>query len=159
MIEAILGFAAVFVVHVIVWRIFPSNSPRIKLLFLVLLAGNLITTALIYYGFEQNFQRAFDVFCISVGIDAIYLYIYSGVCRSVSLTLLGQLTHTRHSMPLKDFVTDYEESDRFEDRVKVMEEAGFVSIQGNEVVLTFKGQNAARWIERISNIISGGLEG
>src|SRR5581483_7865503 len=108
---ALTGFFLAVAVHIAVWRVSPSTSPRIAGVFLVL-AGGLaaaLTASVLIRGDDEKIL--FAVFSYSFVLDVLYMHFYSGVCRSVSLTLLTRLRGSpERTVPLDVLMAEYESS-------------------------------------------------
>jgi len=154
------GVAAFLVLHVVIWRALPSNSPRILLLALLAVVGvviSLIVNLLVgeINGFELCAVLWIDIFAI-----IFYMFVYAGVARSVSVTLLSRLLDC-HNRPL-DFhtlVEEYTSSSRFEDRIRLMEKNGLVRLGEDSVRLTWQGLALARGAKVLGQVLGDGLKG
>lgn len=154
------GFGAFLVAHLWMWSRKSSSDPRIGRIMTLMAAGWIVSIA-VYSFLEQLSAESFYVLTgISAGIYVLYLYFYSGICRSVSVTLLIHIDDARSKIvSFPALVSDYTSSSRFEDRIDVMRRAGFVDVNASGVELTPKGKKAAKTIRIASSIICGGLEG
>jgi hypothetical protein len=146
--------------HVLIWRWRPSHSPRIYLM-TVLMAVSLLASV-IFHSMFWPADPAEQFAIVSVGICAEmgYLYFYSGLARSVSLTILARLSGKGQPMlSLSNLVDDYLQSSRFEDRLEVMRQSGWITVTDGLVRLTERGRLVARGVRFISTLLCGGLEG
>ncbi|GEM_PF-1631730 len=153
------GTGLFLVGHIAVWRAKPSNTPRVALLCALALAGMAASVAAdaARWGFEPV------VFWSTLWIEAflvvVYLFLYSGLARSVSVTLLCRLLGRERVVSFAGLVEEYDRSSRFEDRIRLMADSGLVRCEGDRVTLTPKGDALARWTRRISRSIGDGLGG
>jgi hypothetical protein len=99
------------------------------------------------------------VFATETFLFIAYLFVYSGICRAVSLTILGRMLDADGPRTFDALMREYEALRRFEDRVEVLRRSGWVETDGDQVSLTDRGRRAVRSIRAVSNTIAGGLEG
>ena len=89
--SVIIGMAVFFLLHVGIWRMAPSNVPRMFLL------GRLAAMSVAVSLLAEWLWGGFDAvaLCTVLWIDAfwitLYFFIYAGLVRSVSLTLLSRM--------------------------------------------------------------------
>lgn len=154
-VQAVMAGLAVFLLlHVAIWRAAPSNAPRIMLLGLLAAVG----TGSSVLGYRLLGGAGGTALCAIVGIDAfaitLYLFVYAGVARSVSVTLLSRLLHCAGgSLDFETLVDEYTASLRFEDRIQLMRRSGLVRVSGGSVRLTRKGivlSRGAKWVGRLT---------
>lgn len=155
-----VGMMVFLALHVLIWRCRPSDSPRIFLLELLAGAGTLVSLglALGLSGFQL-----FDL-CTVLWIDVffviLYTFFYAGLSRSVSITLMARLFTSGNSrLDLNTLVQEYNESSRFEDRIRLMEHSGFLSVLPDCVWLTPKGFALARGARLLGRVLGDGLRG
>jgi len=156
----LIGMGAVFLLHVGLWRLRPAGSPRIPVLALLGTVGTAASAAL--YGALSSWDPvgASAALWYGFSLTIAYLFFYAGVSRSVSLSLLIQIAHQgRSSASFGEVLAGFAESDRFEGRVRLMREAGLVSLEGGEVRLTPKGRRWGGTARALGNIFGSGLEG
>jgi hypothetical protein len=154
------GIAAFLVLHVVIWRASPSNSPRILLL--ALLAGVGVVVSLLvdvlaggFNGFELCAVLWIDIFAI-----IFYMFVYAGVARSVSVTLLSRLLKCQdRPLDFHTLVEEYTLSSRFEDRIRLMEKNGLVRLGEGAVRLTWQGLALARGAKVLGQVLGDGLKG
>src|SRR5205823_11877279 len=86
-----VGFIFTFGCHFWIWRRRPSSAPRVFLLKFIMAVG--MAVSILVFVSRARFDREWLFFLASltVFIDMCYVYVYSAVCRSVSLTLLINL--------------------------------------------------------------------
>ncbi|SVD29875.1 uncharacterized protein METZ01_LOCUS382729, partial [marine metagenome] len=127
------------VTHVAVWRTLPSGSPRMGLLSGLAAMGVVISllTVLLVGGL---LPELFAVASIDFLLVVLYLFVYAGVARSVSLTLVARLlVEPGHTVVFGTLLDEYTSSSRFEDRLRLMGESGLLLISEDRVDLTVKG--------------------
>ena len=147
------------VTHVAVWRTLPSGSPRIGLLSGLAATGVVISllTVLLVGGL---LPELFAVASIDFLLVVLYLFVYAGVARSVSLTLVARLlVEPGHTVAFGTLLDEYTSSSRFEDRLRLMGESGLLLISGDRVDLTVKGVRMARWARFLGRTVGDGLVG
>lgn len=154
------GMVALVLLHMVIWRTVPSNSPRILLLgflagvgIVVSLLVNLLLTG--FSAFELCAVLWFDSFAV-----IFYVFFYSGIARSVSVTILTRLLHCGdRPLDFNTLVEEYALSSRFEDRIELMNKSGLVRLSENSVTLTRKGLVLARYAKVLGQVIGSGLQG
>jgi len=101
--------------------------------------------------------------CAVVWVDTFvivfYLFVYAGVARSVSLTLLAQLSASTGSVNMDRLVADYLASSRLRDRIELMRASGLVRVTGDVVALTRRGARVAQGASLLSRLTCGDLRG
>jgi hypothetical protein len=155
-----LGAVLFLLLHVVIWRAFPSNDPRILSLGGLGLVG--IGTSILSLAFLRslNLVAFFDVVAFDLFWAILYLFVYAGLSRSVSITLLARLLESGpRAVDLGILSKEYSESSRFEDRIQLMHENGLLQIKGNSVKFTTKGLRLARGSQWLSHILSSSLDG
>ncbi|MCG3205124.1 MAG: hypothetical protein KCHDKBKB_01841 [Elusimicrobia bacterium] len=157
-IESVFGFVLFLIVHVFLWRKKPSNEPRIILLSIVMFSTLLGLGLFSSNRSDGNINHIFTVLCFEIFLFTLYAYFYSGICRSVSITLLTQLMKSP-TLNIESLTQEYARSSRFEDRLVVMEQMGVLKISNGNAQLTQQGNIITRVILFISWMISGKLEG
>lgn len=157
-----VGAGAVFflLLHVGIWRAVPDNSPRMTLLGVLMLVGIGASLAVDAALGIRDGLELWAVAWTGASLGVIYIIFYSGVARSVSLTLLARvLRDGTRPVRLSDLVQEYEASARFEDRIRLMHESDLIRLSGDMAALTDRGVRLARWSRGLSRIIGNGLEG
>ena len=150
-----LGMGSWVGCHVGLWRLKPSNAPRMLLLGLLSLAGLAVSLA---FGMAMRADtlELWVVVWVDLFVTIGYCYVYAGLARSVSVTLLARLRRCDGgSLPFETLVEEYAGSSRFEDRLRVMDEAGLIHLSGCVVTLTPQG----RWLGRGAWVLSRALGG
>lgn len=154
------GAGAFFLLHVGIWRAFPSNEPRMTLLGALLTVGIALAVAFGYVVGSGGALELCTILWVGVACSVFYVLFYSVLARSVSLTLLGHLWESGgQPLVIDDLVKEYAASDRFEDRVRLMQESGLARIEGEMVFLTEQGTRLARWARSLGRIVGSRLEG
>lgn len=154
------GVALFGVLHVVMWRAAPSNSPRMLLLGGLATVGCAASAAAAVAGRGGLTIDIWIVLWIDSFFFVLYAFVYAGIARSVSVTLLGRIAEERAgSVHLSVLAGEYEQSSRFYNRLELMHRWGLVSVKGNLVSLTPHGSRVARWTERASSAIATRLEG
>ncbi len=160
MTSLVAGTAVFALLHVGVWRAFPSNEPLMTLLGMLLAVSIGAAMALDYAFGQGGSLELCAVLWTGVSCGVFYVIFYSGLARSVSLTLLGRLFQAGpHPLLLDELVQEYATSDRFEDRVRLMHESGLVRLSGDSVELTKRGARVAHWSRGLGRIVGNRLEG
>ena len=153
------GMGVFLLTHIVIWRVRPSNAPRVRLLG-GLAAGGMLVSALTHVSLV-GFQPV--ELCGTLWIDLLlvtaYFFLYAGIARSVSVTLLARLRQVRHPVELEVLVKEYVSSSRFEDRISLMHQRGLLHWSPEMVTLTPKGTRLARVSRALSRVVSGGLHG
>lgn len=147
--------------HIALWRAAPSNTPRIRLLGILGLAGLVASGAIVVMvqGWDLYALTAaiwINTFCVT-----LYVFFYAGLSRSVSVTVLERLLASpTHRADFATLVADYSASARFEDRVRLMDHTGLVTIDSSgTVVATLKGIRLGRAAQFLGRSVGGGLHG
>src|ERR1051325_2577192 len=97
MISAILFGVIVFlVIHVTLWRVYPSNDPRVALLAALSLVGILASELFLYAESGWDSVNSFVVFGFDVFLFIFYGMLYGIAVRSVSVTLLIRMLAADH---------------------------------------------------------------
>ncbi len=154
------GSALFFFLHLWIWRRNPSVTPRMVLLGTLGIVGT-CASLLVYWVLRGSDLIGFcSILWTELSLLVFYLFFYGGICRSVSLTLLTRLL-AQNGRPLdfRSFIQEYSVSSRFEDRVRVMDEVGYVRLEGDRVILTPKGRRAVRLAAFLAGLIGDGLQG
>ena len=157
----VLAGMAVFVaLHVTLWRLAPSTEPRFGLLGRLALVG--VGVSILINGMLAGTDAA--TVCAVLWIDALavvwYFFIYAGVARSVSVTLLADLLRAPDGMlDLDAVVAAYAASSRFGDRVEHMRKLGLLRVSGRTVTLAPKGAALSRGARLLSTLTCSGLRG
>ena len=155
-----IGLSIAAILHILVWRSAPSNSPRIFLIFILLFLGLCISLAASALTTGFNADAFLAVFSYSVLADVFYTFLYTVACRSVSMTLLIRMeTLPNNRISLDQLAMEYASSARFDDRIHVMADSGWVEFKEGLAALTPRGVKVAKVARGISRFLSGGLEG
>ena len=158
--SVLVGMGAFLLLHLWLWRARPSQAPRIVLLGCLGLGG--IVAAGVSYrllGGGDGVGLCAVVWTILFLVIA-YVFVYAGIARSVSLTLLTRLLESgNRPMEVERVVEEYAASSRFEDRIRVMQATGLVERSGTTVRLTRKGGRWARGAQRVGRWLGDGLKG
>jgi len=154
------GMVAMVTLHVAIWRRSPSPYPRLGRLGWLALGG--VGVSVLVNGLLTRFN-SHDL-CVVVWIDALvvacYFFVYAGVARSVSVTLLSDLLRCRgQSLDVETLVNAYTASSRFEDRIEHMRRVGLLQVSGDTVTLTSKGLALSRGIRMLSALTCSQLRG
>ncbi len=158
--SVLAGVSAFFVLHVLVWRARPSNAPRIFLLTGLALAGMMVSG---WTSAAGNGWRAVEA-CATLWITGfcltLYFFVYAGVARSVSVTLLARLRRSRtEPVALETLVNEYATSTRFHDRVQLMRRTGLLRVEGDRVHLTPRGRALSQCVRTLTRLSCGELRG
>ena len=158
--SAKVGMILFFLLHLSIWMGMPSNQPRILLLSFLWGAGAVFSLAVYNCFFQANGIGVVSIIWIDFFTLVAYLFVYAGVARSVSLTLLSKLASapdgTRSAPSLVD---EYLLSQRFGDRIRLMRAAGLVEISGDTASLTGKGRLLALTAGSLGRLFGGQLQG
>lgn len=152
------GLATFFFLHIALWRAAPSNSPRMSRLALLAGVALMVSAAASTRRSGADSLAIWPVVWFDVFAIVLYVFVYAGLARSVSTTLLGRLLQAER-IPFAAFAAEYAASSRFEDRLRLMHRAGLVVMAGEHVHLTRRGANLARVCELAARATAGRLEG
>lgn len=158
--SVVAGLGVFLLLHITLWRAKPSNAPRILLL--TGLAGvGLVSSGVM--ALVMSGGAAVEV-CAALWLTGffltVYFFVYAGVARSVSVTLLFQLLRCRGgSLDVETLVNEYAASSRFEDRVEVMRQIGLLRVTGETVALTPKGEAVSRGVRVLSTLTCSDVRG
>ncbi len=100
------GMASFLLLHVLLWRARPSNAPRFVLLGGLALSGLMMSLATAWW-FSGDVVTLWAVAWIDSLCLVVYGVVYSGIARSVSLTLLGRLRPGAHRRDHEHFVRSW----------------------------------------------------
>lgn len=158
--SVLAGLSVFLVLHVLLWRARPSNAPRILLLTGLAGVGMAVSG---WTGVMTNGWQAIEV-CAAMWITGfgltVYFFVYAGVARSVSVTLLARLRHSRtEPVALETLVKDYATSTRFHDRIRLMDHAGLLRVEGDSVRLTPRGRALSHGVRMLTRLTCGALQG
>lgn len=155
-----LGFVAFLLTHLVLWRRQPSNHPRIRMLAALALAGLGIAAG------AHRVLAGADVvgLCAALWIETAlfvgYFFVYAGLARSVSVTLLDGVRRAPMGfVPFEALLEEYQRSSRFADRIALMQRSGLVRVCGGAVSLTRRGAAFVRGIEILQRLAYAQLEG
>lgn len=155
-----MGTMLFLMLHLLIWRFKPSNNPRITLLTCLGAIEIVASEFAQYFIFEPKPIELGAVLGFDVLIVILYLFLYAGLSRSVSVTLLVRLLPCGlESVDPEALCQEYLSSTRFEDRLHLMQKSGWVSVSKPLVKLTPKGRILIRGVKSLACIFSDGLEG
>ena len=155
-----LGTLMLVGLHVALWRLRPSNAPRMGRLALLGAAGFAVAMAATLWRAGLNAEALYAAAGLQSGVVVTYLVAYAALARSVSLTLLSRVRQAGGApVAFNQLVEEYLASSRFEDRIRVMDESGFLECVDDCVVLTRRGERLARSAQRMSSWLQGTLQG
>lgn len=157
-ISVFAGMAWGFLLHVWWWRRFPSNTPRLALLAGFFLSGLGVSLGGGLCLLGINPLALMVTLSFHIFLSTAYAYLYSGICRSVSVTVLICLLE-QGSILREVFYKYYRESSRFEERIELMHRAGLVEVLGETASLTPRGAQLVRFIGILNNCLGTVLEG
>jgi hypothetical protein len=158
--SATAGITVFLFLHVILWRLFPSDLPRIRRLAQLSVIGiaTSITVHLLFY--SRDPIELYAVGGIDVFAMVLYTFFYAGLARSVSLTLMIRFLRSHSATTdLEALAEEYAASTRFEDRIYLMQESGLVGVSGHKVSLTARGKQLGSWSRTLGRWLQAGLEG
>lgn len=146
--------------HVLIWRASPSSDPRIRRLAVLGLVS--LGVAAAAYTLLAGVDAA--ALCAVVWIELFliisYFFVYAGVARSVSVTILARLVEVPEGVVSFDaLVEGYRRSSRFADRIALMEKNRLVRRDGETVHLTPRGRVFSRGMCVLSRLTAARLEG
>ena len=158
LISIVAGILLFFLAHLILWHLFPSNEPRMVLLAKVAVVGISFSLATNYFllGFQPLELCA--VLWVDLFILIVYFFIYAGLVRSVSITILSRLMSESQGVAFESLAQEYRRSQRFEDRIRVMEKSGLLRCTEEKVTLTPKGAQWAYTVKTLSRLTGEGLK-
>ncbi len=155
-----IGAATFIGLHVLWWRRTASNNPRIGLLCLLAIVGVACSLIVGLFFYELAEEALWALLWIDAFFVVLYLFLYAGIVRSVSLTLLAHLRQDDHrSIDLQSIIDEYSASARFEDRIQLMSESGFIQVSKEFVSLTKTGRLLAKSAKGLSRLLGTDLEG
>jgi len=156
--SSITGIFFFLSVHIILWRIFPSNNPRMLLLFFLAFAGTILSIIVHLFFFNTDIISVTSTIWLDVFFIICYLFLYAGLSRSVSLTLLEKIS-VANSIDFDSLVKDYESSIRFLDRMELMKKNEYINISNNMVTIRPKGRKLIKLTRIFGRLIGVSLEG
>ena len=157
--SVLAGVGLFAILHIAIWRARPSNTPRVVVLGCLALAGLMVSGWTAVWLGRLTTVELCAVLWIDLFVFIAYFFVYAGMARSVSVTLLSRLRHCHQPIHVETLVTEYARSSRFEDRIGLMNQSGLVQWSGNTVTLTAAGRRLARLTRALSRLITGGLKG
>jgi len=160
LVAVFIGLAIFLGSHVVIWKRMPSNTPRIFLLagLGIVGIGMSVLAGVILSGF--SLLRLSFVVWVDLFFVILYMFIYAGISRSVSLTILSRLHEIEGEyLEFDSVISEYGESSRFEERIRLMEDSGFLELSNDKVALTQKGTFLARGATFLSWILGTRLQG
>ncbi len=156
----IYGALAAGALHLLVWRARPSNDPRIGLLCLLGAIGWAFSIGLyaVRWGGDRIAIAAVTFHFVFIVIA--YLFFYAGLARSVSITLLGRLlTAPDKTLSFDVLADEYEKSDLFDDRIRLLDTLDLVEVRGETIRLSGKGRLLTDTARRLCGVLGGTIEG
>lgn len=154
----LIGMATFWLLHVAIWRLAPSSAPRLRLLVVLAGVGMGVSVLTQRWLGDLNGTSLWTVLCAALLVMTGYLFMYAGIARSVSVTLLAWLLQ-RGSMNVEELAQEYLASSRFEDRLRLMQASGFVQLTQDRVMLTPRGCALTRVAARLSQLLGTTLHG
>ena len=150
-----------FILHILIWRLFPSNHPRFGILGWILLVGYLVSVAVDAYLSGLAPSEQYVIFGLHFFFDVGYvLFFYPGISRSVSVTLMAWLLESDDGvMSLDEINQRYGSSSRFEDRVQMLHDHHFLRFENGSATLRAKGRFIGWMCEVAGRILGTGMEG
>ena len=146
--------------HLAVWRARPSTRPRIRLLAglaALSLAASVATYALL--GGRSGVELC-ALLWIETFLMIAYFFVYAGVARSVSVTILSSVLRAPDGqVRFAELLDSYERSSRFADRLALMAEHGLVEIRGQRVSLAPRGAALSRVVSLLNRLTATELQG
>lgn len=154
------GFVAFLTAHVAVWRWHPSTDPRMGLLAMLALGG-LGMTAVAHRALAGvDLLGLCAALWIELALFVGYFFLYAGLARSVSVTLLDCVRRAPSGrVPCEALLAQYQRSSRFADRITLMQRSGLVRVCGGAVSLTPRGAACVRGIELLQRLAYAELQG
>ena len=156
--SSISGIFFFLIIHIFLWRIFPSNSPRMLLLFILAFVGTICSVVVHLLFFNTDIISVISTIWLDIFFIICYLFLYAGLSRSVSLTLLEKISIVK-SVDFDSLVKDYESSIRFLDRMELMKENEYINITNNMVTIRPKGRKLIKITRFFGRLIGVSLEG
>ena len=158
--SVITGFLLFLALHVVIWRARPSNDPRIRLLTWFALVGLIGTGSAHLVVSGWNPIDVCAALWIEMALILAYFFVYAGVSRSVSVTVLSRLLQSHgHAIEFETLLAEYIASARFQDRLQLMRKTGLVQVSEDAVGLTRKGRVFSRSVQALSTFTCAHLQG
>jgi hypothetical protein len=155
-----MGFAAFLAAHLALWRRQPSRDPRMGLLATLALAGLGIVAAAHRALAGRDVVGLCAALWIEIALFIGYFFLYAGVARSVSVTLLDCVRRAPSGLvPFEALLDAYQRSSRFADRITLMQRSGLVRVSGGAVSLTRRGAAFVRGVEALRRLAYAELQG
>lgn len=154
----VVGLGVFFVLHVGLWRAAPSNRPRVGRLTAIAGIALAISVAASVWTSAGLTLAIWPIFWIETFVVVLYVFVYAGLARSVSATLLARI-QTSGRIRFDRFAEEYAASSRFEDRLQLLHDVGLVRISEAGVTLTDRGARFARICELAARLTASRLEG
>lgn len=139
---ALVALPLYLVIHVLLWQVLPQERKGVLFLVLTAACAYFATAALwpdrmILHAFTSLPLYAFEV--------VLYMHLYFGIDRSLSVRMLGELVRSgQGSLTLAELNRRYEARDMVRRRVDVLERKGILEKQGDRYVCTARGRMLAR---------------
>ncbi|MBI4354253.1 MAG: hypothetical protein HY595_03350 [Candidatus Omnitrophica bacterium] len=155
-----IGLGVFFLLHVLIWRARPSNAPRIVRLTGLAVMGMVVAGWMAVGVNRLPWIDACAVLWLTGFWSTLYFFIYAGLARSVSVTLLSRLLpHRAESVEFDTLLEEYVASRRFDDRIRLMHDTGLLRLEEESVSLTPVGRALSRGAQRLTRLLGGALEG
>ena len=156
--SSVSGIFFFLMIHIFLWRVFPSNNPRMLLLFFLAFTGTICSIFVHLLFFNTDIISVVSTIWLDVFFIISYLFLYAGLSRSVSLTLLEKISIAK-SADFDSLVKDYESSIRFLDRMELMKKNEYINISNNMVTIRPKGRKLIKLTRFFGRLIGVSLEG
>lgn len=137
------------------WRLSPSDEPRIRL-FSLWAAASVLVAGLAGFAGGAPLPDLAGILAGQTAFVGWYFFFYTGVARSVSVTLLIDLAQR---LGRAELFAKYRESSRFDDRLALLGKMGWIEKDGDDVTLTPRGAAVARRLARWGSLLGHGLSG
>ncbi|MEM6796372.1 MAG: hypothetical protein AAF725_20540 [Acidobacteriota bacterium] len=134
---AAAAFAVFLLVHGALWRRLGAERAGFVLMVGLWLAS--VTAALLAAAWLGAPTRALTVIALDGSLMALYLHLYTGMLRSVSLRLLGELSAAGGRLRIEDLGDVYSPASLGE-RLAWLEDRGWVAERGGVFRLTAGGE-------------------
>ena len=156
--SSLAGIFFFLFIHIISWRLSPSNRPRMLLLFLLAISGMFCSVIVHLFFFNTDLISITSTIWLDIFFIIFYLFLYAGLSRSVSLTLLEKISISK-SIDFEILLKDYESSIRFLDRMELMKKNEYIKISNNIVTIRPKGRKLISITRSLGRLIGVSLEG
>ena len=148
------------ILHLAIWRLRPSNDPRVVLLACLGGVGMIVSGIMDVLLEGVTPLGLWEVASFDAFVIVYYMIIYGALARSVSLTLLGRLLRAPgQRLDFDDLCQEYISSSRFEDRIDVMCRSGLATCEGKRITLSAKGRWIVGGAQFLSRFLADRMEG